>query len=92
MCQKKHNQSKNQASIEEDAPIQNIRIRLNIFIQWPETTQTYNYWSEGQRVTMEEESKPSVYSDYYNNYIRSHKLTDKKRQITSILFILLSYS
>lgn len=41
-CVKKYNQSKNQASIEEDAAIQNIRIRLNIFIQWPETTQTYN--------------------------------------------------
>jgi hypothetical protein len=27
---KKHNQSKNQARIEEDAPIQNIRMRLNI--------------------------------------------------------------
>ena len=28
---KKHNQSKNQARIEEDAPIQNFRMRLNIY-------------------------------------------------------------
>ena len=44
---------------------------IKYFIQWPETTQTYNYWSEVQWVTRKEESRPSVYSDYYNNYIRS---------------------
>ena len=44
-------------STEEDASIPNIRIWLNIFIQQPETKQTYKqFLVEGQWVTKEEKT------------------------------------